>query len=192
MVSKGTGVKQRLSKGERLNTVEQNLDAVIHELNSKQAELSKVNQELAEVKHQLSICEAELSKANQEWLSKVNQLDEVIQELAIKQEELNTVSQRVDEVKHELTKAEELSKVSHTGAGRLSRVNQSGEVKQRLSIAGWNIQQDGHGYYRAFKKISGKLYGLYLGRSLKGAEERIQAREAEVRQRVNQSGHILP
>ena len=185
MVSKGTGVKQRLSKGERLNTVQQDLDAVIHELNSKREELSKVSQELAEVKHRLSIREAELN-------TKVKQLDEVIQELANKQEELNAVSQRLDEVKQELTRAEELSRVSHTGADRLSKVNQGGEVKQKLTIAGWNIQQDGHGYYRAFKKISGKLYGLYLGRSLRGAEDRIKAREAEVRQRVNQSGHTLP
>jgi len=164
MVSKGTGVKQRLSKGERLNTVQQDLDAVIHELNSKREELSKVSQTLEEVKHQLSI----------------------------KQEELNTVSQRLDEVKQELTRAEELSRVSQIGAGRLSRVNQGGEVKQKLTIAGWNVQQDRQGYYRAFKKISGKLYGLYLGRSLNRAEERIKAREAEVRQRVNQSGHTLP
>jgi len=34
-----------------------------------------------------------------------------------------------------------------------------------MSINGWNIQKSG-GYYRLFKKISGRVHGIYLGKKI--------------------------
>lgn len=45
-------------------------------------------------------------------------------------------------------------------------------VKQDFKVSGWSIQKSG-GYYRAFKKIDGKLRGVYLGKSLENAEQKI-------------------
>ncbi|WP_028323125.1 hypothetical protein [Desulfatirhabdium butyrativorans] len=50
-----------------------------------------------------------------------------------------------------------------------------GAKQKKLNISGWSIQQDQKGYYRAFKKIGGKLRGVYLGRSLEGAEKKIES-----------------
>ena len=49
-------------------------------------------------------------------------------------------------------------------------------VKHGLNIAGWSIQESG-GYFRAFKKVAGKLQGVYLGKNLDGAEQKIMAKE---------------
>jgi hypothetical protein len=51
-------------------------------------------------------------------------------------------------------------------------------VKHKLNIAGWTIAKSGK-FYRGFKRISGKLHGVYLGSSLEGAEEKIQAKAAQ-------------
>ena len=48
--------------------------------------------------------------------------------------------------------------------------------KQKLIIAGWSVQES-HGYFRAFKRIDGKMKGIYLGKTLEGAEQKIRAKE---------------
>jgi septal ring factor EnvC (AmiA/AmiB activator) len=157
-------VKHGLAKDDKLNTVRQVLEAVRQELNIKREELAKVIQELDQVKQELANSQSELYRVKQE-------LEEVKQKLD-KSEELNTVSQeRLDKV----IQSEQVSQ-------KLNKHDPGSKVKQRLSIADWNIQQDRQGYYRAFKKIGGKLRAVYLGRSLEGAEDRIRAKEAEVRQ----------
>jgi hypothetical protein len=37
--------------------------------------------------------------------------------------------------------------------------------KQKMIIAGWSVQES-HGYFRAFKRIAGKMKGVYLGKTL--------------------------
>jgi hypothetical protein len=48
--------------------------------------------------------------------------------------------------------------------------------KQKMIIAGWSVQES-HGYFRAFKRIDGKMKGIYLGKTLKGAEQKIRDKE---------------
>jgi hypothetical protein len=48
--------------------------------------------------------------------------------------------------------------------------------KQKLIIAGWSVQES-HGYFRAFKRIDGKMKGIYLGKTLEGAEQKIRGKE---------------
>ena len=176
-------VKQRLAKDDKLNTVSQNLEAVKQELNIKREELAKVIQELDQVKQELANSQSELYRVKQE-------LEEVKQKLD-KSEELNTVSQeRLDkviqseQVRQDLANADGLYMVKQIDevSQKLNKHNPGSKVKQRLAISGWSIQQDRHGYFRAFRKIGGKLKAIYLGKSLDGAEERIRAKEAAVRQ----------
>lgn len=46
-------------------------------------------------------------------------------------------------------------------------------------IAGWNVTP-WRGYYRAFRRIGGKLHSLYIGRHLEDAEIKIMAKEAAI------------
>jgi len=46
-------------------------------------------------------------------------------------------------------------------------------------IGEWNVVKSG-GYYRAFRRIDGRLHGVYLGKSLRGAAQKIKAKEAEI------------
>jgi hypothetical protein len=48
--------------------------------------------------------------------------------------------------------------------------------KQKMIIAGWSIQES-HGYFRAFKRIAGKMKGVYLGKTLEDAEKKIRGKE---------------
>lgn len=44
---------------------------------------------------------------------------------------------------------------------------------ERRTLDGWTIRQDNHGYYRAYRKINGKLKSVYMGKSLDGAQDKI-------------------
>jgi len=48
--------------------------------------------------------------------------------------------------------------------------------KQKMIIAGWSVQES-HGYFRAFKRIAGKMKGVYLGKTLEDAEKKIRGKE---------------
>jgi chromosome segregation ATPase len=179
-VSNEGKVKQRLAKAERLSKVKQELDEVKQELNIKREELAKVIQELDQVKQELANSQSELYRVKQE-------LEEVKQKLdkseEVSQERLDKVIQS-EQVRQELANADGLYMVKQIDevSQKLNKHNPGSKVKQRLAISGWSIQQDRQGYYRAFKKIGGKLRAVYLGRSLEGAEDRIRAKEAAVRQ----------
>jgi|GEM_PF-6786532 len=51
--------------------------------------------------------------------------------------------------------------------------------KQKLIVAGWSVQES-HGYFRAFKRIDGKMKGIYLGKTLEGAEQKIREKEKKL------------
>lgn len=158
-------VKQRLNSDDGLNRVKQELEAVKQELD-RTNELNKVRQtELDQVKQELNR-QAELNKVIQAELDRVKQeRDEVKQELD-RSERLNKVIQ-IDTVKQELDRTEERE------AGNMIEQDKADTVKQKLNIAGWNIQQGKDGYYRAFRKIGGKLRAVYLGKSIDGAEAKL-------------------
>lgn len=58
-----------------------------------------------------------------------------------------------------------------------------GTVSHKLAnhkIAGWNVTPNGK-YYRAFRRIGGKLHSLYIGKSLEDAGAKIRTKEAAIR-----------
>jgi len=59
---------------------------------------------------------------------------------------------------------------------RYGIVEDSQKVK---NIMGWTVQKGRDGYYRLFKKIGGRVHGIYLGRALdvEKAQARIRAKE---------------
>jgi hypothetical protein len=51
------------------------------------------------------------------------------------------------------------------------------ERKTTKNIAGWNVTPY-RGYFRAFKRIGGKLHSLYLGKTLDDAESKIKTKQS--------------
>ena len=51
-------------------------------------------------------------------------------------------------------------------------------VNPPCKIGDWNIVKSG-GYYRAFRRIDGKVCGIHLGKSLRGANRKIRAKETD-------------
>jgi len=41
------------------------------------------------------------------------------------------------------------------------------------NINGWSIRKDRHGYFRAYRRIGGKVKSVYLGKDLQGADGRL-------------------
>ncbi|KPA13900.1 hypothetical protein MHK_005892 [Candidatus Magnetomorum sp. HK-1] len=132
--------------------------------------------ELSKVKHQKKELIKELKQVKQTNSDLKNKLNKVKQANLDLGSKLNRVKQDTDDelskVKHqreELTK--ELKQVKQTNLdleNKLNRVKQNEEDKSKakMSIHGWNIQKSG-GYYRLFKKISGRVHGIYLGKTIK-------------------------
>lgn len=57
-------------------------------------------------------------------------------------------------------------------------INKGGAMandKQKINISGWSIQKSG-GFYRAFKRINGKMHGIYIGKNLDDADRKIAAK----------------
>lgn len=48
-----------------------------------------------------------------------------------------------------------------------------------LNIAGWTVAKSG-GYFRAFKKIKGRVHGVHLGLDLTNAETKIEAKRLQM------------
>ncbi len=113
------------------------------------------------------VIQTELDQVKQK-LNRQEELNKVIQV------ELDKVKQERDQVKQELDRS--------AGDRELNKVIQdkADTVKQKLNISGWSIQQDRKGYYRAFKKINGKLRAVYLGKSLDGAVDKINRNLCEI------------
>jgi hypothetical protein len=53
------------------------------------------------------------------------------------------------------------------------------QVKSRLNIEGWTIAKSGR-YFRAFRKIKGRVVGIHLGLTLDGATEKIKEKAAQI------------
>ena len=104
-----------------------------------------------------------------------------------KQIELNnTVKQELEQVKHELNTLQELNNELNNQIELNSELNKSElnnpvkqSVKHGLNISGWTIAKS-LGYYRAFKKVAGKQIGVYLGKTLDDAAEKIEAKEQSI------------
>jgi hypothetical protein len=84
-------------------------------------------------------------------------------------EELTAVKQELEQVKQELKK--------------IQGVNPA--AKQGINISGWSIQES-KGYFRAFRKMGGKMYAVYLGKTLENAEAKIGMKEQQIT-RVNRA-----
>ena len=84
-------------------------------------------------------------------------------------DELTAVKQELEQVKQELKKIQ----------------GPNPAVKHGINISGWSIQES-KGYFRAFRKMGGKMYAVYLGKTLENAEAKIGMKEQQIT-RVNRA-----
>jgi hypothetical protein len=63
--------------------------------------------------------------------------------------------------------------VSHPGLAK-AEVSKIANREKGHVMEGWSIRQDRHGYFRAYKKIRGKVRSIYLGKTFEGAGEKLR------------------
>jgi hypothetical protein len=83
-------------------------------------------------------------------------------------DELASVKQELEHVRCQLNKIQ----------GSSLSVKQE-STKQGLNISGWSIQES-KGYFRAFRKMGGKMYAVYLGKTIDNAEAKIGMKEQQI------------
>jgi len=151
---------------------------IILKLNTKINILEMLNTELNN-SDKLNSVKQELEKAKQE----INRL-QMLNNLLNSDEMLNSVKQELEIAKQKLNIQEELNILLNNTVEmlnndkQLNMINKQDEPlvdKQKINIAGWSVQKSG-GFYRAFRRIGGKMCGVYLGKTLDGAETKIKAK----------------
>ena len=182
-------VKQELKTQQELNRLN---DA---ELYKKMMLICELNKQIEQVSQKLNteiesnrINDANLKeqiRLNTELNNSVEKLNSQLNNLAglnlpVKyDEDLCTVKQKLSEVKQEANSQIKLNK----------EVKQD-QDKQKLNIAGWSIQKS-NGYYRGFKKIAGKVQGVYLGKTLDDAEQKIMKKNYNFQYNRNQNNMLF-
>jgi len=118
--------------------------------------------ELEEVKQQ----NVELYKQ----LNKVKQKNKTLKEVKHHKERLDkdliSVKQLNSELENELNKVKQTNTELQEKLNRVKQIDQQKSTDQeKKNVDGWSIQKSG-GYYRLFKKIAGKVHGIYLGKTI--------------------------
>ena len=118
----------------------------------------------------------QLAIANHELSGQLVIANNQIQELAVAN---NNLTEQLAIANAELT--EKLATVSHDNnlAIATKELPAEGEKIANHKIAGWNVTPF-RGYFRAFRRINGKLHSLYLGKNLNTAEAKIKAKEKQM------------
>jgi hypothetical protein len=140
------------------------------------------------IKHRHRIQQIYLESGS--WLKTYETLSSEIQEVAeMSVETFKQYAEIMIEFNKSLNRDEELTAVKH----ELEQVKQelkkihgvNAAVKQGVNISGWSIQES-KGYFRAFRKMGGKMYAVYLGKTLENAETKIELKEQQIT-RVNRA-----
>ncbi len=98
--------------------------------------------------------------------------------LNIKVQELNN---DLDKCRLNVSDAELINGLYESGLNQsVEGLNQlDEEAKSKLNILGWTVAKSGK-YYRAFRKIKGRVRGVHLGKDLTDAEVKIAQKEKQL------------
>lgn len=148
----------------RLNKKINILDAL-----NKDKQLNTINKgdALNSDKH-LQVAKQEINTLN-EQLNIVKQENERLESLNM---ELNNT---IEMLNTRINKIESLN-IDKQGIDKINKGESVSDDKQKINIAGWSIQKSG-GFYRAFRRIKGKMQGVYIGKNLDDAESKIRMKE---------------
>jgi len=126
---------------------------------------------------------------SEKWLNRElqEQIDGLNEKLNNEQELNEKLNTQIDGLNTRLNTLDGLNEKLNNGLnvpvdGLNTKLNTSDAPVK--SIAGWTITQYDK-YFRAFRKIKGKVHGVHLGRTLTDAEQKIQAKE----QQLNSESH---
>ena len=111
--------------------------------------------------------EQELNNQVQELNNRLNTLEGLNEKLNNEIERLNAKLNTFRE--SGLNKTEE----------RLNNMETEQGLNKKLNIHGWTVAKSGR-YFRAFKKIKGRVQGIHLGLTLDGAAEKIKAKAEQI------------
>ena len=105
----------------------------------------------------------------------LNNEQELNSELNNKIHELNNRLNTLEGLNSRLNN--EIERLNNT-EGKLNNM-ETEQVKSKLNIEGWTVAKSGR-YFRAFKKINGRVQGIHLGLTLDKAAEKIQEKAAQI------------
>ena len=151
----GKGKWHRMSVSRAyIKGIDSQVETISLELKMKKQEKNKLIEELSLVKQKKT-------KMIKDELNRIKQIE--INANATKQENavLKEKLLKMDRIKKELNK--ELNKVKQELL--VKQKDKQQETSKGINIDGWSVQKSG-GYYRMFKKINGKVHGIYLGKYL--------------------------
>jgi hypothetical protein len=89
----------------------------------------------------------------------------------------NQLNNEIDRLNTELNTFRE-SRLNKTQGGLNNMETEQG-LNKKLNIDGWTVAKSGR-YFRAFRKIRGKVQGIHLGLTLDGAAEKIKAKSEQI------------
>jgi DNA repair exonuclease SbcCD ATPase subunit len=100
---------------------------------------------------------------NEQELNK--RLHEQIKELHEKLHNEQELNEKLHNQLGELHEEQELNEKLNNDERLNEKLNEAEQLNKKLKIAGWTVGKCGE-YYRAVRKISGKVHGIHLGRHL--------------------------
>jgi TolA-binding protein len=92
-------------------------------------------------------------------------------------DELNKkLHEQVKELNEKLHNQQELNEKLYNDERLNEKLHENQELNEKLQISGWTIGKSGKSgeYYRAFRKVSGKVHAVHLGRHLDLIDARIK------------------
>jgi DNA repair exonuclease SbcCD ATPase subunit len=72
----------------------------------------------------------------------------------------------------------EIERLNNT-EGKLNNMDVEHGLNKKLNIEGWTVAKSGR-YFRAFRKINGRVVGIHIGLTLAGAAEKIKEKAAQI------------
>ena len=92
-------------------------------------------------------------------------LHEQVKELHEKLHNEQELNEKLHNQLRELHEEQELNKKLNNDERLHEKLHENEQLHEKLKISGWTVAKSGE-YYRAFRKVSGKVHAIHLGRHL--------------------------
>ena len=131
--------------------------------------------EIKTLRKKIQRLKADLADTQARAMADIGRLEDEIQRLEMENQQIRFLFKRTTKEKMFLTSDNDRLKKK---LAKLMEAMPPAEPKHGKKIDGWNVVKSG-GYYRAFRRIDGKLRAIYLGKNLRGAAQKIRAKEVK-------------
>ncbi len=183
--AKLTGLNDDLQR--QVNTLKENLDKLLNELDVSSANLNTVAHELENQRAQNTSLREKYAVLTEREASLEEQIKRLMEEsvrvAATKPQHQSTVAVKGVEAKQGPLQTFMWVRQDQRSNADSEVIQNPCEEISAKKIAGWNVQRSKDGYYRVYRKIRGKVRSIYIGRELdiEKANRRIAEKEEELK-----------